>query len=175
MSDTVRKQNNRQSHINIERRLNIKIKESLIIDSIDPRISYARKSNNDPESKEIEVVRELVKALDTKIIFLPIRNVPSIKNPDIMIGREFAEMKVITGGINAIGRNFRSAIKQANIVILSIKSDKYSIKDIHRKISGEIKDLIKKDKWKHVKPDSLIILAKGKVHTWDLVKYQIYK
>lgn len=163
------------SHITLENRYNPKIMEYLIIDEIDTRLSYARKTKNDPEPKEIEVARTLTGYFNTSIIFLPIRNIPNIKNPDIMIGVEFAEMKVITGNLNAVGRNFRSAIKQASIVILSIKSSDYTIKDIYRKIAGEIRDLINKDKWKLVKPESLIILHNNKIHTWNLVKYQKYK
>lgn len=163
------------SHITLEKRHNPKIRESLIIDEVDKRLSYARKTKNDPEPKEIEVARTLTGYFNTNIIFLPIRNIPDTKNPDIMIGIEFAEMKVITGNLNAVGRNFRSAIKQASIVILSIKNTDYSIKDIYRKITGEIRDLINKDKWKLVKPESLIILHNNKIHTWNLIKYQKFK
>lgn len=163
------------SHIRLEKRHNPKIREALIQDKSNSRILYARKTLNDPEPKEIELAKELADHFNTNIIFLPVRNIPGTKNPDIMIGREFAEMKVVTGNINAVGRNFRQAIKQANIVIMSIKSKNYTIKDIHRKITGEIQDLIRKDKWKLVKPESLIILVNGKFHTWDLVKYQKYQ
>ncbi len=41
------------------------------------------------------------------------RNIYKTNNPDIMIGRHFAEMKCITGSAKAISRNFRSATKQA--------------------------------------------------------------
>lgn len=169
------KKNSIQSHVRLEKRHNPRIRESLIQDESNKRIFYARKSLNDPEPKEIELANELANNFKTNIIFLPVRNIPGTKNPDIIIGREFAEMKVVTGNINAIGRNFRQAIKQANIVIMSIKKTNHTIKDIHRKITGEIQDLIRKDKWKLVKPESLIILINGKFHTWDLVKYQKYQ
>lgn len=167
--------NSNSSHIRLEKRHNPKIRESLIKDKFNNKILYARKVKNDPEPKEIELANKLTDYFDTTIIFLPVRNIPGTKNPDIMIGREFAEMKVITGNINAVGRNFRKAVKQANIIILSIKNKSYTIKDIHRKITGEIEDLIEKGKWKLVKPESLIILINEKFHTWDLVKYQKYK
>ncbi len=147
--------------------------QPLISDNIDTRIKYARQKYRDPEVKEIEIARYRVNHYKTEIIFLPVRDIVNIKNPDILIGCEFAELKYITGGLKAVGKNFRKGTKQAQTIILWIDSvHDFSINDIHNAINGEIHEMIRNKKWDERKPKNCIVIFKNNLHSWRLYKKQ---
>ena len=145
-----------------------------ITDSRDNRIRFSRKSNQQPTEDEIKISRFLADYYDTGILFLPVRDITDMKNPDILIGCDLAEMKHIVGKRRQIGKAFRKAVKQAQTIILWIEPDKetLNIKSIRNKIHGEIEEMIKKKSWDKFKPQHLIIIFENKLHSWRLYKNQ---
>ena len=95
-----------------------------------------------------------------------------MKNPDILIGCALAEMKHIVGSRRQIGKAFRNTTKQAQTIILWIepKTEIITIKSIRNKIHGEIDDMIRKGTWEERKPNHLIIIFEGNLHSWRLYK-----
>lgn len=146
--------------------------QPLEIDEIDSRVKYARRTHNDPEEKEIRTARFLTDHYDVDVIFLPVREIVNMKNPDIMIGREFAELKYVTGNLKAVGSNFKKATTQAQNIILHIvpENTNFTKHQIRNAIYGEIQELIRKGEWDKRKPKSLIVFFEGKLHSWKLYK-----
>lgn len=142
------------------------------IDQEESRIKYSRSGSDFPNGDEIKIAKFLVKHYDTEIIFLPVRTITDMKNPDIMIGCALAEMKHIVGNRRQIGKAFRNATKQAQTIILWIepKKEKITVKSIRNKIHGEIRDMIKKGTWEKRKPNHLVIIFGGNLYSWRLYK-----
>lgn len=131
---------------------------------------YAARVTQYPEQKEIELAGQLSQRFAVTVIFLPTRGIARVKNPDILLGDVFAEMKCITGNVKAVGKRFRDATKQAQHIVLRIENPAITLKEVWTTIKGEVECMKKKGTWKIRMPLELILLIDGEFHMWDLQK-----
>ena len=91
------------------------------------------------------------------------------KHYDALVDGRKTEMKTVTGNVNAIGKNFRRAMKQATDVFLRIKTQNITVHRAYSKLVGTVKAMLEngytftQDRVIYVWLDSEGILSK-----WDV-------